>query len=483
MDDRTSPVYGTAGYQAPEIARTGPTVPSDLFTVARTLMVLCTDFRRPPRHLPVHRAAGRGRAALRASTTRCTASWSGPRRRSRTTASRAPTRWPPSSSASCAKSWRRSTGTPAPGVSTCFTGEARRRADAGRLAIPARPPREPRRSRAPAWCRRSARWTRGAARGPRRQRPTRASRSSYDGSAPSIELGRFDEARRRARLARGCDGRLRQSRRLASGLAPGPGGTGRGAPATAPADASRSWTGDLPGELAPRLALAYAAEASGDPRAATTWYDIVSRIDPGYTQAAFGLARARLAWATGRAPSRPTSGSRTAPAPTMRPAVARGDRLLDGDTGRADMADVRRAATIVDGLALEGEQRYRLTAAVLEAAFDAAAPQRDRPRSVDAGPRTSVHRPRPQARPRAAPTGRWPATPAPPPSASPSSTAPTSPGRGRGGEPRARSCAARRAAAPLSPTTSSARPAGRPSPRPRMRRATTSRSTSAGWRR
>ena len=45
MDDATSPIYGTAGYQAPEIARTGPTVPSDLFTVARTLAVLCTDFR------------------------------------------------------------------------------------------------------------------------------------------------------------------------------------------------------------------------------------------------------------------------------------------------------------------------------------------------------------------------------------------------------------------------------------------------------
>ncbi len=45
MDDDTSPIYGTTGYQAPEIARTGPTVPSDLFTVARTLMVLCTDFR------------------------------------------------------------------------------------------------------------------------------------------------------------------------------------------------------------------------------------------------------------------------------------------------------------------------------------------------------------------------------------------------------------------------------------------------------
>ena len=45
MDDRASPIYGTAGYQAREIAQSGPTVASDLFTVGRALAVLCTDFR------------------------------------------------------------------------------------------------------------------------------------------------------------------------------------------------------------------------------------------------------------------------------------------------------------------------------------------------------------------------------------------------------------------------------------------------------
>ena len=45
MDDTESPIYGTKGFQAPEIADTGPTAPSDLFTVGRTLAVLCTPFR------------------------------------------------------------------------------------------------------------------------------------------------------------------------------------------------------------------------------------------------------------------------------------------------------------------------------------------------------------------------------------------------------------------------------------------------------
>ncbi len=40
MDDLDSPIYGTAGYQAPEIARTGPTVATEVYTVGRTLAVL-----------------------------------------------------------------------------------------------------------------------------------------------------------------------------------------------------------------------------------------------------------------------------------------------------------------------------------------------------------------------------------------------------------------------------------------------------------
>ncbi|MER8155307.1 tetratricopeptide repeat protein [Streptomyces sp. NPDC094472] len=45
MDDHDSPIYGTVGYQAPEIAETGPSVASDLYTVARTLAVLTFDFQ------------------------------------------------------------------------------------------------------------------------------------------------------------------------------------------------------------------------------------------------------------------------------------------------------------------------------------------------------------------------------------------------------------------------------------------------------
>ncbi|MEW2498438.1 tetratricopeptide repeat protein [Streptomyces nodosus] len=43
-DDEESAIYGTVGYQAPEIAQVGPSVASDLYTVARTLAVLTFDF-------------------------------------------------------------------------------------------------------------------------------------------------------------------------------------------------------------------------------------------------------------------------------------------------------------------------------------------------------------------------------------------------------------------------------------------------------
>ncbi|MBI0297884.1 protein kinase [Streptomyces sp. PRKS01-29] len=66
MDDHDSPIYGTVGYQAPEISETGPSIASDLYTVARTLAVLTFDFQGytnvyvdslpDPEHIEVFRA-------------------------------------------------------------------------------------------------------------------------------------------------------------------------------------------------------------------------------------------------------------------------------------------------------------------------------------------------------------------------------------------------------------------------------------------
>ena len=44
IDDDDSPIYGTVGYQAPEIASRGPSPSSDLYTVGRALAVLTFEF-------------------------------------------------------------------------------------------------------------------------------------------------------------------------------------------------------------------------------------------------------------------------------------------------------------------------------------------------------------------------------------------------------------------------------------------------------
>ena len=45
VDDDQSPIYGTVGFQAPEVAKEGTSVASDLYTVARTLAVLIFEFK------------------------------------------------------------------------------------------------------------------------------------------------------------------------------------------------------------------------------------------------------------------------------------------------------------------------------------------------------------------------------------------------------------------------------------------------------
>ncbi|WP_341927968.1 tetratricopeptide repeat protein [Nocardioides psychrotolerans] len=45
IDDEESAIYGTVGYQAPEVAEVGPSVASDIYTIGRTLVVLCMEFR------------------------------------------------------------------------------------------------------------------------------------------------------------------------------------------------------------------------------------------------------------------------------------------------------------------------------------------------------------------------------------------------------------------------------------------------------
>ncbi len=129
---------------------------------------------------------------------------------------------------------------------------------------------------------------------------------------------------------------------------------------------------NLPGELAPKLALGVATEAAGDHRGATRWYDVVSRTDPAFTTAAFGLGRCRLAdgdragavEALNRVPE--TSSSYL----EAQIAAARALVSVNADgSSYPQVADLTTAGATVGHLNLDGEERASLTRDLLSAAL------------------------------------------------------------------------------------------------------------------
>jgi serine/threonine-protein kinase PknG len=132
---------------------------------------------------------------------------------------------------------------------------------------------------------------------------------------------------------------------------------------------NRVWT-DVPGELAPKLALALAAEHGGQLDAASHLFDLVSRVDLSFTTAIFGLARCRAA-AGDRAGA--VEAYRRVPQTSSmyveaQSAVARA--LIAPVGGAAPGTDeLVEAGRVLERLPLDGEQRAALSREVLEAAL------------------------------------------------------------------------------------------------------------------
>jgi serine/threonine-protein kinase PknG len=127
--------------------------------------------------------------------------------------------------------------------------------------------------------------------------------------------------------------------------------------------------GELPGEPAPRLALALAAEVSGDIETAARHYDIVSSTDPGFTTASFGLARAREAQGdlagVVRAYERvPPTSNLHAPAQL---ALARA--LIRGGSAAPTVDDLVRASSVIERFQVGEKERAELGIELFEAAL------------------------------------------------------------------------------------------------------------------
>ncbi|EME60226.1 tetratricopeptide repeat protein [Amycolatopsis decaplanina] len=131
---------------------------------------------------------------------------------------------------------------------------------------------------------------------------------------------------------------------------------------------------DLPGEIAPKLALAVSAEGVGDYFGAARYYELVWRTDRSYVSAAFGLARVYLAQGARASAIEvleavPASSSHYVAAQVA--AIKIKTRINGGgkDPVMVSERDLVDASTRLERLQLDAERRTRLSAEVLEAAY------------------------------------------------------------------------------------------------------------------
>jgi serine/threonine-protein kinase PknG len=128
---------------------------------------------------------------------------------------------------------------------------------------------------------------------------------------------------------------------------------------------------DLPGELAPKLALGFAAEAAGDIAAARQYFQLVWTIDRSYVSAGFGTARAYLA-----AGDRSTAIAAIAAVPETSSHHAAAQiaavRLLVAGGAGLSSAELQQAGLRLGRLSLEDNdpRRHQLTVEILRAALD-----------------------------------------------------------------------------------------------------------------
>jgi serine/threonine-protein kinase PknG len=358
IGDTRSPVYGTAGYQAPEIERDGPSIASDLYTVARTLAALCIDFEglQSTQRLTLPAASETPLFARYDSLYRLLRRGTAldPEDRFQSAEEMADQLHGVLREVVAAE-----TDVPAAAPSRLFTADFRLRSDgpdwrllpaprvdtddpaAGYLAtLAAAQPDE-----LVGALRRAPQATVEV-----RLRLVRALIEAREWAQARELLGeieRYDPREWRVHWHRGIAALAREHP--------------RGARASFEV-VYRAF----PGELAPKLALGVCHELVGAPAVAAGWYEKVSRTDPSYATATFGLARCRLACGERSAAlsayeSVPESSSAHDQAQTARV------RCLLG--GRPEIAELHAAAAGIDALVLDGEQHARLTVELLRAAL------------------------------------------------------------------------------------------------------------------
>ena len=428
--DSDEPIYGTVGYQAPEIETAGPSVSSDLFTVARALAVLTFEFKGYqssykftfPDGVPLlARQESLGRLLRRATD-------ADPGRRFGSAGEMAE-----QLTGVLREVLSVADGAPRPAFSTVFTPELQAIGtgdDTADVALSPRgndPPGSPR-----SW---------GETFPPRPPRPPgppgeppalpvpEAAEIIRGMPMPQVDradpaaghlatLAGLDPGQRATALSGAVSGdpavpqevaassetRLALARALLDiGDCDGAGITLAELAADDPSDWRIAWThglrqlavGDaavasgafsavydeLPGEVAPKLALGFAAEAGGDAASAGRYFRIVWTVDRTYVSAAFGLARTCLA--VGDRPGA-IAALTAVPETSTHHAAAQIAviRILVSPGATGD--DLRQADGRLGRLALDEARREQLTVEILRTALDRASSEQAPSRPVAA---------------------------------------------------------------------------------------------------
>ncbi len=127
---------------------------------------------------------------------------------------------------------------------------------------------------------------------------------------------------------------------------------------------------DLPGELAPKLALALACELGGDLAVAAKIYDLVAHTDPGHVSAVFGLARCLAAQHDRKAAVAALHRIPPSSALYLRSRIA-ATRLLVAHDGTAPLVDdLAAAAALAESLTLQEVNRFTLSSQIYSAAVE-----------------------------------------------------------------------------------------------------------------
>ena len=390
--DSEGPIYGTVGYQAPEIGTDGPSVSSDLFTVARALAVLTFEFKGYqssykftfPDGVPLLEQQESFARLLRRGTD------ADPDRRFGSAGEMAE-----QLTGVLREVLATADGTPRPAFSTVFSPELQAvgagddtAGEAGAaLAVPPAAeiiagmpmPQVDRADPAAGYlatfagldsAQRAAALAHavsGDATVPAEVATSAETRlalaraqldvADYDGAGATLaDLAAEDPSDWRIAWTDGL-------RRLALASA----GTAAAAGMAAAAGGAFSAVYDeLPGELAPKLALGFAAEAAGDTASAARYFKLVWTVDRSCISAAFGLARACLA--TG---DRPGAIAALAAVPDTSSYHAAAQiaavRILVSSGVSGD--DLRQASGRLGRLPLDEARRQQLTVEILRAAL------------------------------------------------------------------------------------------------------------------